>query len=94
MEYFQEQLFIVNMQISKKKEEKYTASKVFVTFNTEKAQRECLKDMSVGVIPAALDWNWKGFWDNNPIPEKFLFKGTIVIAILFAIVSILSFIFA
>lgn len=36
--------------------QKYEAVRVFVIFDTEQSQRDCLKAMSLGRIPAALDW--------------------------------------
>ena len=40
---------------------------MYVTFNSEQSQRACLKAMSVGIIPAILDWKM--------IDDKYIFKG-------------------
>jgi hypothetical protein len=45
------QLLAVNMEIAKLKHIRYEASKVFVVFNTEQSQRQCLEALSVGTIP-------------------------------------------
>lgn len=48
--------------------------KVFVTFETEQAQRRCLKALTRGVIPAAFDW-------RGGLKDSHVFKGTNVLAV-------------
>lgn len=44
-------------------------SKVFVTFETETAQRKCLAALSQGTLTAALDLG------KGKMPKEYLFKG-------------------
>jgi len=64
-------------------------AKVLVTFNEEKSQRNCLEDLSVGLIPAILNWDIKSvdgkklkFRDTNllavreaPEPEDIIYEN-------------------
>ena len=52
----------------------YECVKVFVVFETEEAQRSCLREMTVGVIPAMLE-------AAAHIPEHQRFRGTNVLSI-------------
>ena len=49
----------------------YDACKVFVTFESEQSQRECLEKMTVGLVPALLD-------RRDVIDPKFLFHGNLL----------------
>jgi hypothetical protein len=71
MEYFTLQLLKVNQKIAELKDTKHKAVKVFIIFNTEHTQRECLNSMCVGRIPAAFDW-------KNQLDPKFLFDGNLM----------------
>jgi hypothetical protein len=53
---------------------RYSPSAIFVTFETEFAQRKCLKALTRGTIPAALEW-------KGGIPDSHLFKGTNVLMV-------------
>jgi hypothetical protein len=49
----------------------YQACKVFVTFNTEQAQRKCLEALCVGIIPALFD-------RKGEIDVKYVFEGNLL----------------
>jgi len=72
LEYFTMELLKVNLAISKVKHIEYKATKVFITFQTEKAQRECLEKMCVGSIPAALDWK------DSIADQRMLMEGNLL----------------
>ena len=51
----------------------FIAKKVFVVFDTEGAQRSCLREMSVGTIPAILN--------QADLPEHQKFRGTNILSV-------------
>jgi len=53
----------------------YKPSKIFITFETEIAQRRCLKALSQGLITAAFDMG------KDKMDPAFVFKGTNVLAV-------------
>jgi len=53
----------------------YVPSKIFVTFETETGQRNCLKALSMGTLTAAFDWG------KDKIPQEYLFKGQNVLSV-------------
>jgi len=53
----------------------YVPSKVFITFETEIAQRRCLKALTQGTITAAFDMG------KDKMPPEYVFKGTNVLAV-------------
>jgi len=65
------QLLKVNLEIDKLSECSYSASKVLVVFNEERAQRLCLDKMCVGLVPAALDWRGR-------VEDKYLEGGNLL----------------
>ena len=52
----------------------YSAQKVFVVFETEASQRACLKEMTIGTIPALMDTAMN-------IPEAMRFRGTNILSV-------------
>jgi uncharacterized membrane protein YhdT len=56
-------------------EANFVASKIFVTFETEQAQRRCLKALTMGLIPAAFDMG------KEKMNEQYIFRGSNVLAI-------------
>lgn len=67
----EKRLYEINLRISKLSTNTFDASKVFVIFESEHSQRNCLETMCVGIIPAALD-------RTDQIPENFLFYGNLL----------------
>jgi len=53
---------------------KFVATKVFIVFETEESQRRCLQQMTVGTIPAALDF-------VGDLRKHLIFRGTNVLDI-------------
>lgn len=56
-------------------ETNYVASSVFITFETEIGQRNCLKALSQGILTSAFDLN------KDKTPPEYLFKGTNVLSV-------------
>ena len=76
MKYWVDALANANEELQKQLDEaNFVASKIFVTFETEQAQRRCLKALTMGLIPAAFDMG------KDKMDPAHVFQGTNVLAV-------------